>query len=45
MMNLDRPALDWASLARGMGVEPAVTDDAEQFRHLLAQALRCRARS
>ena len=39
MMTLDRPALDWASLARGMGVEAAATDDAEQFGHLLAQAL------
>ncbi len=32
MMTLDRPALDWPSLARGMGVEAAATDDAEQFR-------------
>ena len=39
MMTLDRPALDWPALARGMGVEAAATDDAEQFRHLLAQGL------
>jgi acetolactate synthase-1/2/3 large subunit len=39
MMTLDRPALDWPSLARGLGVEAAATDDAEQFTRLLAQGL------
>jgi acetolactate synthase-1/2/3 large subunit len=39
MMTLDRPALDWPALARGMGVEAAATDDAEQFTRLLAQGV------
>jgi acetolactate synthase-1/2/3 large subunit len=39
MMTLDRPVLDWRALAKGMGVEAAVTDDAEQFARLLAQGL------
>jgi acetolactate synthase-1/2/3 large subunit len=39
MMSLDRPALDWPALARGMGVEAAATDDAEQFTRLLAHGL------
>jgi acetolactate synthase-1/2/3 large subunit len=39
MMSLDRPALDWPALARGMGVEAAATDDAEQFARLLAHGL------
>jgi acetolactate synthase I/II/III large subunit len=39
MMSLDRPALDWPALAKGMGVEAAATDDAEQFGRLLAHGL------
>jgi acetolactate synthase-1/2/3 large subunit len=39
MMSLDRPALDWPALARGMGVEAAATDDAQAFTRLLAQGL------
>jgi acetolactate synthase I/II/III large subunit len=39
MMSLDRPALDWPALARGMGVEAAATDDAGQFARLLAHGL------
>jgi acetolactate synthase-1/2/3 large subunit len=39
MMTLDRPALDWPSLARGLGVEAAATDDAERFTRLLEQGI------
>jgi acetolactate synthase-1/2/3 large subunit len=39
MMTLDRPVLDWQALARGMGVDAAATDDAEEFTRLLAQGL------
>jgi acetolactate synthase-1/2/3 large subunit len=39
MMTLDRPALDWPALARGLGVEAAATDDAERFTRLLEQGL------
>jgi acetolactate synthase-1/2/3 large subunit len=39
MMELDRPALDWPSLARGMGVEAAATDDAREFARLLERGL------
>jgi acetolactate synthase-1/2/3 large subunit len=40
MMELDRPALDWPALARGMGVEAASTDDAGEFVRLLEGSLR-----
>jgi acetolactate synthase-1/2/3 large subunit len=39
MMELDRPALDWPSLARGMGVEAVATDDAAEFARLLERGL------
>ena len=39
MMELQRPALDWVALAKGMGVEAAATDDAETFTRLLGQGL------
>ena len=39
MMELDRPALDWPALARGMGVEAAATDDAAEFARLLERGL------
>jgi acetolactate synthase-1/2/3 large subunit len=39
MLDLDDPALDWVSLARGMGVEAARADDASTFNDLLASAL------
>jgi acetolactate synthase-1/2/3 large subunit len=39
MMTLDRPAFDWPALAKGLGVEAAATDDAEQFSRLLAQGI------
>jgi acetolactate synthase-1/2/3 large subunit len=39
MMTLDRPVLDWRALAKGMGVEAAVTDDAQEFARLLEQGI------
>jgi acetolactate synthase-1/2/3 large subunit len=37
MMELDRPALDWVALARGMGVEAARTETIEElYRHFAA---------
>jgi acetolactate synthase-1/2/3 large subunit len=39
MMELDRPALDWPALARGMGVEAVTTDDAAEFARLLERGL------
>ncbi len=39
MMELDRPALDWPALARGLGVEAAATDDAAELTRLLERAL------
>ncbi len=39
MMELQRPDLDWVSLARGMGVEAARAETAEAFNDLLAVGL------
>jgi acetolactate synthase-1/2/3 large subunit len=39
MMELDRPALDWPALARGMGIEAAATADAGEFVRLLERGL------
>lgn len=39
MLDLDDPALDWVSLARGMGVEAARATDAAGFNDLLRSAL------
>ena len=39
MLDLDDPALDWVSLARGMGVEAGRTGDAQGFTDLLRAAL------
>ena len=39
MLDLDDPALDWVSLARGLGVEAARADDAETFCDLLQGAI------
>lgn len=38
MLEIDDPALDWCSLARGMGVEAARAETVEQFSRLLAAA-------
>jgi acetolactate synthase-1/2/3 large subunit len=42
MMELDHPPLDWPALAKGMGVEGARAETAEQFRDILAAALKRR---
>jgi acetolactate synthase-1/2/3 large subunit len=39
MMSLDHPALGWTDLARGLGVEAASTDDAQEFARLLAHGI------
>ncbi|TJW83667.1 MAG: acetolactate synthase large subunit, partial [Mesorhizobium sp.] len=39
MLDLDQPALDWVSLANGMGVEAARADTCERFEALLDSAL------
>jgi acetolactate synthase-1/2/3 large subunit len=38
MLNIDRPALDWVALARGMGVEGRQVTTAEEFSAALADA-------
>ena len=40
MMELDRPALDWVALARGMGVEAGRATTAEEFDRQLEAGLR-----
>ena len=40
MMELDRPALDWVSLARGMGVEAGRATTMEEFNRQLDAGLR-----
>ncbi len=39
MMELDRPALDWVFIARGMGVEAGRAETMEEFNRLLATGL------
>ncbi len=39
MLNLDEPALDWVSMARGMGVEAARVATAEEFVRAFRGAL------
>jgi acetolactate synthase-1/2/3 large subunit len=39
MMELDRPALDWVAIARGMGVEAGRAGTMEEFNRLLATGL------
>jgi acetolactate synthase I/II/III large subunit len=39
MLDLDAPALDWVSLARGLGVEGSRADTAEAFERQFAAAL------
>jgi acetolactate synthase-1/2/3 large subunit len=38
-MELDRPALDWVSIARGMGVEAGRATTMDEFNRLLAIGL------
>src|SRR3954470_15994085 len=39
MLNIDRPALDWVSLAKGMGVPGRAVDNADDFNKALADAV------
>ncbi len=39
LMELDRPALDWVSIAHGMGVEAGRAGTMEEFNHLLVTGL------
>jgi acetolactate synthase-1/2/3 large subunit len=39
MLTLDRPALDWTALARGMGVEASRAEDLSQLATQLARAI------
>jgi acetolactate synthase-1/2/3 large subunit len=39
MLTLDRPALDWVALARGMGVEAVRVDELGAFDKALRDAL------
>ena len=39
LMELDRPALDWVSIAHGMGVEAGRAGTMEEFNRLLATGL------
>jgi acetolactate synthase-1/2/3 large subunit len=39
MLDIDDPALDWCTLARGMGVEAARAESAEQFDRLFAASI------
>jgi len=38
MLNIDRPALDWVSLAKGMGVPARAVTTADEFNKALAEA-------
>jgi acetolactate synthase I/II/III large subunit len=39
MLNIDNPALDWVSLAKGMGVQGRSVDNAEDFSKALTEAV------
>lgn len=39
MLTLDRPALDWVDMARGMGVKGCKAETAEEFNTALARAI------
>ncbi|MEM7042878.1 MAG: acetolactate synthase large subunit [Pseudomonadota bacterium] len=39
MMSLDHPPLDWVSLAKGMGIDAVVTDDAADFAGALGRGI------
>jgi acetolactate synthase-1/2/3 large subunit len=40
MLNIDRPALDWLSLAKGMGVPGVSVANAEDFHKELANSVK-----
>jgi acetolactate synthase-1/2/3 large subunit len=39
MLNIDRPALDWVSLAKGMGVQGRSVSNADDFNSALSEAI------
>ena len=39
MMSLDDPPLDWVALAKGMGIDAVVTDDAADFAAALGRGI------
>jgi acetolactate synthase-1/2/3 large subunit len=39
MLNIDRPALDWVSLAKGMGIAGRSVDNVDDFNAALAEAI------
>lgn len=39
MMSLDDPPLDWVALAKGMGIDAVVTDDAADFAQALGRGI------
>ena len=39
MMELDRPSIDWISLAKGLGIEAALAENAETLTKLLKRGL------
>ena len=39
MMSLDDPPLDWVALAKGMGIEAVVTDEAADFAEALGRGI------
>jgi acetolactate synthase-1/2/3 large subunit len=41
MMELDRPALNWVALAKGMGVEGGIATDAEELVKQMERGLSC----
>ena len=40
MLNIDNPALDWGSLAKGMGVPAQSVTTAEDFSNALTNSVR-----
>jgi acetolactate synthase-1/2/3 large subunit len=41
MMELDRPALDWVALAKGMGVEGGIATDATELVKQMERGFSC----
>jgi acetolactate synthase I/II/III large subunit len=39
MLKIDRPTLDWVSLAKGMGVPGRAVTTADEFNKALAEAI------
>jgi len=39
MLNIDRPALDWVALAKGMGVPGRAVESVDDFNKALAEAV------